>query len=127
MTLTLEKYTKSDGGVIQLLISGHLDTETSPQFDEFVQMDIDQKTHLFVLDMKHLEYISSAGIRSIFKFAKQVKSKGCKIAAVNRQPQIAKVFDIVKALPDMKVFRDDAEMDVYLTAMQKKVINNSSL
>jgi len=30
------------------------------------------------------------------------------------------VFEIVKALPDLQVFKNDAEMDEYLKAMQKK-------
>lgn len=75
--------------------------------------------------MKGLQYISSAGIRSIFKLAKRVKNNNGKIAAVNRQPQVSKVFDIVKALPDMEIFRDDAELDEYLNAMQKKVLRDN--
>jgi hypothetical protein len=39
------------------------------------------------------------------------------------QPQIKKVFDIVKALPDVPIFKDDAEMDEYLTHMQNQVLD----
>jgi hypothetical protein len=38
----------------------------------------------------------------------------------NRQPQIVKVFEIVKALPDLRVFETDEEMDGYLRTMQDK-------
>ena len=48
-------------------------------------------------------------------------SSGGKLAVANRQPQIVKVFDIVKALPDLTVFSSDAEMDAYLRAMQERV------
>jgi len=41
------------------------------------------------------------------------------------QPQIQKVLDIVKALPSVPIFKDDAEMDDYFDAMQKKVINDN--
>jgi hypothetical protein len=34
---------------------------------------------------------------------------------------IDKVFEILKALPDMAVFADDEELDAYLEAMQNKV------
>ena len=123
MALTLDKYTKADDSIVHVMITGSLDTETAPQFDEFVAQSISAGVKLAVLNMNGLEYVSSAGIRSVFKLAKRVKANGGKIAAVNRQPQIEKVFDIIKALPDMQIFRDDAEMDEYLSAVQTKIIN----
>ena len=71
--------------------------------------------------MKQLDYISSAGLRVIFKAAKQVKNDGKRLAAANRQPHIEKVFEILKALPDMQVFANDAEMDEYLESIQDQV------
>ena len=123
MSLTLEKYTKADDSIVQLMITGSLDTDTALQFDNFVATEIVADAKLVVLNMKDLEYVSSAGIRSVFKLAKKVKSNGGKVAAANRQPQIAKVFEIVKALPDMQIFKNDAEMDEYLAAVQNKIIN----
>ena len=70
--------------------------------------------------MKDLDYISSAGLRVIFKAAKQTKSSGRKLAAANRKPHIDKVFEILKALPDMAVFANDQELDDYLDTMQRK-------
>jgi anti-anti-sigma factor len=80
---------------------------------------------LTVLDMRDLDYISSAGLRVIFKAAKQVKSAGNRLAAANRKPHIEKVFEILKALPDMAVFANDAEMDEYLESMQAQVRGES--
>jgi anti-sigma B factor antagonist len=40
---------------------------------------------------------------------------------VNLQPQIARVFDIIKALPAVSIFKDDAEPDDYLAAIQDRV------
>ncbi|MCK5881632.1 MAG: STAS domain-containing protein [Sinobacterium sp.] len=123
MSLTLDKYTKADESIVQILIGGSLDTETAQQFDTFVAEEIEASAKVVILDMKDLSYVSSAGIRSVFKLAKRVKANKGKIAAANRQPQIEKVFDIVKALPDMQIFRNDAEMDEYLSAIQKKIID----
>ena len=41
---------------------------------------------------------------------------------MNLQPQIEKVFEIIKALPDQRIFKDIEELDRYLDRMQKKVI-----
>jgi anti-anti-sigma regulatory factor len=56
----------------------------------------------------------------VFKTAKSLRSVGGQLALANRQPQIVKVFEIVKALPDLRVFESDAEMDEYLDAMQDR-------
>jgi len=39
---------------------------------------------------------------------------------INLQPQIQKVFDILKAIPSLKVFASIQELDRYLDLMQKK-------
>jgi hypothetical protein len=39
----------------------------------------------------------------------------------NLQAPVAKAFDIIRALPDMSVFKNVAELDQYLAAMQRKV------
>ena len=57
----------------------------------------------------------------IFKAAKQVQAAGNRLAAANRKPHIDKVFEILKALPDMAVFKDDEEMDAYLDSIQEQV------
>ena len=48
-------------------------------------------------------------------------NRGGKFLLVNLQPQIKKVFEIIKALDGMNVFKNQEEMDDYLTAMQNKV------
>lgn len=48
-------------------------------------------------------------------------SLGC-FALANRQLQIVKVFEVVKALPDISIFHADAELDGYLSAMQGKAL-----
>ena len=42
-------------------------------------------------------------------------------AWTNRKPHIDKVFEILKALPDMAVFASEEELDDYLTSMQDQV------
>ena len=78
--------------------------------------------HSLVLDLAGLEYISSAGVRSIFKARKALAARGGKVVVVNPQPQIQKVFDVVKAVPLNDIFGSTAEADAYLDAMQRKVL-----
>ena len=75
-----------------------------------------------VLDLEGLDYISSAGIRSVFKARKALAARAGKVLVVNPQPQIQKVFDLVKAVPLNEIFTSVAEADAYLDAMQRKVV-----
>ena len=107
--------------VARVSLAGALNTDTAPDFDQELQKVVAQGLDLTVLDMKELDYISSAGLRVIFKAAKQTKAAGHRLAAANRKPHIDKVFEILKALPDMAVFANDQELDDYLDTMQRKV------
>jgi len=110
-----------ENSVARVGLAGALNTDTAPGFEQQLQAVIDDAYSLTVLDMKELDYISSAGLRVIFKAAKQSKAAGNRLAAANRKPHIDKVFEILKALPDMAVFANDQELDDYLDSMQKKV------
>ena len=110
-----------ENSVARVGLAGALNTDTAPGFEQQLQAVIDDAFSLTVLDMKELDYISSAGLRVIFKAAKQSKAAGNRLAAANRKPHIDKVFEILKALPDMAVFANDQELDDYLDSMQKKV------
>ena len=57
-----------------------------------------------VLDLAALDYISSAGIRSVVKTRKALEGRGGSLALLNLQPPVQKVFDIVKALPSGQIF-----------------------
>ena len=121
MDLTTTVLLDEENSVARVALDGALNTETAPGFEKRLQAVVDDGHKLIVLDMKDLEYISSAGLRVIFKAAKQTGSEGRKLAAANRKPHIDKVFEILKALPDMAVFANDEELDEYLGAMQDKV------
>ena len=120
MDLTTTVTIDEENSVARVALDGALNTDTAPGFEKRLQDVIDSGQQLTVLDMKDLDYISSAGLRVIFKAAKQTRNEGRNLAAANRKPHIDKVFDILKALPDMAVFANEQELDAYLDAMQAR-------
>ncbi len=108
------------GSVARVSLVGALNTDTAPGFEQQLQQVLDGGHRLTVLDMKELEYISSAGLRVIFKAAKQAAAAGNQMAAANRKPHIDKVFEILRALPDLTVFASDRELDDYLSQMPQR-------
>ena len=123
MELTTNVEINEQKSVAKVSLIGALNTDTAPAFEARLQEVVAQGMQVTVLDMKELDYISSAGLRVIFKAAKQVKAAGNRLAAANRRPHIDKVFEILKALPDMAVFANDQEMDEYLASIQEQVKN----
>src|SRR5262245_30949277 len=111
---------EQSGRVLRVSLDGSLDGNPAAQLDTDLSARIRSGISLLVLDMKGLNYISSAGLRVVFKTSKSLRSLGGKVALANRQPQIVNVFEIVKALPGLTVFENDAEMDDYLSAMQDR-------
>ncbi len=121
MSLTIDVRAEPHEGK-RISLAGSLDTDTAQQLQEKVDQTIDSTVHMVILDLHRLEFLSSAGIRVIFKIKKRMDEHEGKFMMVNLQPQVRKVFDIIRALEGMNVFRNQEEMDEYLAAMQNKVL-----
>lgn len=109
-------------GSQRVSVAGRLDTHTYEDLDEALAPLLSRHLHSLVLDLSGLEYISSAGIRSLFKARKALAPHGGKVLVVNPQPQIQKVLDMVKAVPLNEIFVSTAEADAYLDTMQRKML-----
>jgi len=106
-----------------LHLHGRLDAQTFNDFD-LAMLDVLPRVPdggTVVLDLSALEYISSAGLRSIAKIRRTMRARGGHTLLLNPQPQVRKVFDIVKAVPVNEVFANARELDDYLDRMQRQV------
>ena len=125
MPLTIEIHAEPHEGK-RVSLAGSLDTDTATQLQDKIDQEIDSTVHMVIMDLKRLEFLSSAGLRVIFKTKKYMDSHEGKFMLLNLQPQVRKVFDIIKALDGMNVFKSQEEMDEYLTAMQNKVLDGDA-
>jgi anti-sigma B factor antagonist len=123
MSLETEILEDPSQGKRIISLIGSLDTDTASQLEAKVDETIDDSVNIVIMDMRRLEFISSAGLRVIFKTKKFVDSNGGKFMLLNLQPQVRKVFEIIKALDGMNVFTSEEEMDEYLAAMQQQVLD----
>jgi anti-anti-sigma factor len=117
MTLKVNTSLKKPG-IFVLAPVGSIDTAGNPIFQEKAEAVLRQNPDLIIFDMEFTDYINSSGIRVLVKTKKAMKQRGGKIVFINLQPQIKKVFDILNALPSLKVFASIQELDRYLDAMQ---------
>jgi anti-sigma B factor antagonist len=115
MPLTIE-VNEPKPGTARVALTGSLDTDTAPQLEKSLAA---LQSNVIAFDMTNLAFISSAGLRVIFATAKRQRAKGGQIGMSNLRPGVRKVFEIVKALPDMNVFASEKEMDAYLATFQR--------
>ena len=73
-------------------IAGRLDTTTAPDLDKIIIEDI-ADTKLLVLDVKGLEYISSAGLRVLLGAQKKMQKIGA-LKLVNVREAVMEVFEM---------------------------------
>jgi anti-sigma B factor antagonist len=124
MALLVSSRQKALGAYV-VTLTGEINGQTYPVLENKLDQLLEEKPTLIVLDMAEVNYLSSAGIRVILKTKKMLAAHTGKMVFMNLQPQIKKVFEIINALPSMRVFKDLHEMDEYLDRMQRKVTNAS--
>jgi anti-anti-sigma factor len=101
-----------------MFLEGRLDSGTAPEFDSELDGVLETPMKVLVLDLSKLDYLSSAGIRSMFRAQKSMRARGGKTLVVNPQPAVKKVFEIVKAVDLKTVFASVRELDEYLDSLQ---------
>jgi anti-anti-sigma factor len=113
---------KKQEGVYVVRPEGHLDSTTALKFEEEVTPLFTASTKVLIFDLSQLDYISSAGVRFVFMAQKAMSKNNGVFMMTNLKPQIKKVFEIINALPNLRVFKNIEEADEYLFAMQEKEI-----
>jgi anti-anti-sigma factor len=85
--------TQSQSGALQVAtLDGRLDTATSATA-EATLLGLLAPPGL-VLDMTKVRYVSSAGLRTLLKLAKEAKAKDAAFSLVALQPAVREVFEI---------------------------------
>jgi anti-sigma B factor antagonist len=88
--MTIEIKRNSDATIIE--IAGRLDTTTAPALDKTISENIDAAENL-VLDVKGLEYISSAGLRVLLSAQKRMQKVGS-MRLINVCEEVMDVFEM---------------------------------
>lgn len=76
-------------------ISGRVDSITAPQLDTVIpEICPDGSKGSITVDCSDMEYISSAGLRSMIVLLKRSKSMGRELTLINLNPSIRTIFDM---------------------------------
>ncbi len=105
-----------------VFLEGKLNDDTVGLLDKELAAIVASPTTIVIFDLTDLTYVSSVGLRSIFRTHKAMATRGGKALLVHPQPAVKKVLEIVAATDLAAVFSSTEELDRYLDAMQRKVI-----
>ena len=83
---------KINGCEAVITLAGRLDTVTAPQLDKAISEDI-QDAKSLVLDLKEIEYISSAGLRVLLSAQKKMNIQGS-MELVNVSEAVMDIFEM---------------------------------
>jgi len=103
-------------------LAGRLDTATAPEAETTLAPVLAATPKHVVFDLEGLDFISSAGLRVLLGARKTLSEAGSECLLVNMKPQIARVIEVIKSLPGLKIFASAREVDEYLAALQRRVI-----
>ncbi len=80
-----------------VLLSGRLDARSAPDFEKAALAADEEQAgtrHHMILDFSGLEYISSAGLRSILVLAKRIAPSGGKVVLCGMSGVVEEVFSV---------------------------------
>jgi anti-anti-sigma factor len=94
---------------VVVTVKGRIDAVTAPEFEKQLADQMAAGEKMFLLNFSGLEYISSAGLRSILVTAKQLKAKEGKLFFAELQRTVKDVFKISGFGSLFKIYDSEAE------------------
>ncbi len=92
-----------------VLLSGRLDATTSEAAQTLILGALEKGPVGIILQMAHLEFISSAGLRVLLLLSKNAATQGKRVAIVGAQPAIYKIFKIVDLDKSFRFFENEED------------------
>ena len=88
MTIDVKKITDQ----VTIAVAGRLDTTTAPALEKAINENVQEEKHL-ILDIKEVEYISSAGLRVLLGAQKKMQKIGS-MKVLNVCEEIMEIFEM---------------------------------
>ena len=94
-----------NGDALVVNVTGRMDAITAPEFDTECQKWIDDGETRVVIDLSDLEYISSAGLRSILAAAKKLKNTQGELLFAGLSGMVEEVFNVSGFAAMFKIYK----------------------
>ena len=105
----MEISVRKEGNASVVSVQGRIDAVTAGEFEKSLSALMAGGDYRLVLNFSALEYISSAGLRSILSAAKQLKAKEGRMLFANLQGPVKDVFKISGFGSIFKIYDSEQE------------------
>ncbi|MDD3627789.1 MAG: STAS domain-containing protein [bacterium] len=103
------KTNEINSGVCLLVLSGFLDAHTFSKFEDQLRSLMKDNKYNVVVQMKNLDYISSAGLGVFMSVIGEIRQKGGDIKLSNLNSKVYKVFDLLGFTKLFQIFPNEEE------------------
>lgn len=87
-----------------LSIKGFIDTTTAPEFEKRFLSVLNDKKFKLVVDLKDVNYISSAGWGIFISEIKRIRNQKGDLILVGMNPEVSEVFELLEFNTILKAF-----------------------
>lgn len=87
-------YVEDTATAVKIQVAGELDSAAVEEFNESITPILNQANREITLDLQELEFISSAGLRSLLLMNKKALADGGTVVLVNARKEIMQVFSL---------------------------------
>jgi len=92
-----------------LTVKGFIDTTTAPEFERTFQAALGAKKYNFIIDLKDVTYISSAGWGIFVGEIKRIRSQKGNLFLVGMSPEVTDAYELLQFETIIKSFPNDQE------------------
>ncbi len=107
------KQTGANNNISVIKVGGYIDTTTSAELEHSLEQLLDSNCYNIVIDLRNVDYISSAGWGIFISEIKGIREKGGDLKLVGMIPDVYEVFELLEFHYILKAFDslDDAVAD----------------
>ena len=105
----MEISTKDMKRVSLVTVSGRVDSATAPDFEKALQALIQANRSQVILDLKGVEYMSSAGIRGMVSALKAAKNGGGDVRLAQPSTRVRDVLELAGLVSIFTIYQDLVE------------------
>lgn len=103
LTVNISEHTQNKA-ITLLSVQGHIDTLTAPEFEKQFQGVLGDKKFKLVVDLKEVDYISSAGWGIFISEIKRIRTQKGDLVLVGMRPDVLEVFELLEFNVILKSF-----------------------
>ncbi len=90
--------------IVVLTVKGFIDTTTAPEFEKKFLGVLSDKKYKLIVDLKDVNYISSAGWGIFISEIKRIRSQKGDLILVGMNPEVSEVFELLEFNSILKSF-----------------------